>query len=316
MSSGYALVFPGQGSQYVGMGRGLWNASAKARELFTIADDTLSYRLSGLCFEGPEAELRETANAQPAILVVSIAAFTLLREAAEGELSPRFVAGHSLGEFSALVAAGALSFADALRLVRRRGELMSAAGQARPGTMAAVLGLDDGEVEAACAEAAFAGIVVVANYNSAGQTVISGEPAAVERAGEIAKAKGARRVIPLPVSGAFHSPLMEPALEPFRRAVAECRIADPRWPVVGNVGARPLDSADEVRRELGGQLVSPVRWARSIEYMAEEGTGLFVEVGPGQVLAGLIKRNRALRATNVEGPDSAASVALALRGGS
>jgi len=309
MPNDYALVFPGQGSQYVGMGQDLWEQSPAARAVFAQADDVLAFPLSKLCFAGPEEVLRETANAQPAILVVSLAALAALEEAAGERLSPLFTAGHSLGEFTALVAAGALSGADALRLVRRRGELMSAAGQERPGAMAAVLGADDAAVEEACAEAAEAGTVIVANYNAPGQVVISGDPAAVARAGEVAKAKGARRVMALAVSGAFHSPLMAYAVRPFRGAVAECQIADPRVPVVGNVTATPLRTAAEVRDELTRQITSPVCWSRSVEYMAEHGAGQFVEVGPGRVLTGLAKRTHSVRTANVD--DVAAARALA-----
>ncbi len=314
MVESYAVVFPGQGSQYVGMGKALWEASATARDLLALADDTLGCKLTQLCFAGPEEELRDTANAQPAILAVSVAALAALQEALGGAIAPAFGAGHSLGEFSALVAAGSLAYVDALRLVRRRGQLMSAAGQSRLGAMAAVLGVADTVVEEACREAAEMGIVVVANYNSEGQAVISGEPAAVQRAGELAKAKGAKRVVPLPVSGAFHSPLMEAAAEQFRAAIAECQIADPRWPVVANATAAPLRSAAEVRAELSGQILSPVLWSRSVDYIARQGVSLFVEVGPGQVLSGLIKRNRALRTANVGDVATAMAVAVELRG--
>ncbi len=314
MVDAYALIFPGQGSQYVGMGKALWDVSAKARDLLALANTTLGYDLSELCFAGPEETLRDTANAQPAILAVSVAALAALEEALGSVAAPAFGAGHSLGEFSALVAAGSLRYEDALRLVRRRGELMSAAGQVRPGAMAAVLGAGDAAVKAACREAAEAGVVVVANYNGDGQAVISGEPAAVQLAGELAKAKGARRVVMLPVSGAFHSPLMEAAAEQFRAAVDECRITDPRWPVLANATATPLRSAAAVRAELNRQITAPVLWSRSVEYMAKHGVSLFVEVGPGQVLSGLIRRNRALRTANVGDVATAMALAVELRG--
>ncbi|MHB1005143.1 MAG: ACP S-malonyltransferase [Chloroflexota bacterium] len=302
MSRRVAFLFPGQGSQTVGMGRSLWDASDAARTVLRQADDVLGFSLTRLCFEGPEDELRETKNAQPAIFAVSLAALACVRELLGEEPVPDFVAGHSLGEFTALVAAGALTFADGLRLVRRRGELMSAANKHRPGTMAAVLGGTDADVEAACREAStrFAGVVVVANYNSAGQTVISGEPQAVACAGELAKAKGAKRVVPLSVSAAFHSPLMDFAQVPFAGAVADCAWSDPRVCLVANVSGLPLHTANEVREDVTRQIVSPVRWSASLAHMAQHGVDLMVEVGPGQVLSGLAKRVPGIRAITVE----------------
>ncbi|MCL4466591.1 MAG: ACP S-malonyltransferase [Chloroflexi bacterium] len=308
-----AFLFPGQGSQYVGMGKALLAEPGEGRRVLRRADEVLGFSLTRLCLEGPEERLRETPNAQPAILAVSVAAYAALREAAGDDFGPAFFAGHSLGEFSALVAAGSLSFVDALLLVRRRGELMGQAGQERPGAMAAIIGGDDSLVEEACQEAAPFGIVIVANYNAAGQVVISGEPAAVQRAGEIARAKGAKRVVPLPVSGAFHSPLMAAAAEPFAAAVAACTLVAPPVPVVGNVTAEPLMSEEQLRGELTRQIISPVRWAQSLGYMAYEGVGQYVEVGPGQVLAGLAKRLPGARVANVESASAAGALVAAWR---
>lgn len=300
MPRAFAYLFPGQGSQYVGMGKAVREASPTARKVYEQADDLLGYSITQLSLEGPEDKLRDTANAQPAIFTASIAALKALRDDAGFALNPSFVAGHSLGEFTALVAAGVLNFEDGLRLVQRRGELMSKANLVRPGTMAAVLGLPEAEVETACADAADAGSVVVANYNSAGQTVISGEPAAVARAGELAKGMGAKRVVPLPVGAAFHSPLMQFALEPFTEAIDACALADPAIPVIGNVSAQLLTTASEVRDEITRQVASPVRWTDTMTHLVEQGVELVVEVGPGQVLAGLAKRVQGLRVANVE----------------
>jgi [acyl-carrier-protein] S-malonyltransferase len=279
-----------------------------ARDMFARADEILGFSLTDLCLEGPEDLLRDTANAQPAIFTASLAALEALKVALGAEPRPAFVAGHSLGEFTALVASGALSFVDGLRLVRRRGELMSRANRERPGTMAAVMGIPDEEIEAACREAGESGVVVIANYNSAGQTVLSGEPAAVARAGELAKARGARKVTPLPVGAAFHSPLMEFALAPFGEAVSAASIEPPRIPVIGNVTASPLTGADEVRQEITRQVVSPVRWTDTVGFIAGQGVELVIEVGPGRVLSGLAKRVPGLRVANVE--DLASAQAL------
>jgi [acyl-carrier-protein] S-malonyltransferase len=293
-----AFIFPGQGSQAVGMGRELYEASQAARAIFDLADQTLNLPLTRLCFEGPEEQLTATEIAQPALLTVCIALLAALREqqgqalpAHEGALSPgaaAFVAGHSLGEYSALVAAGALEFTTALRLVRRRGELMAAATE---GAMAAILGSDEQSIEAACREASQGDeLVVVANYNAPGQLVISGAVAAVERAGNLAKQAGAKRVIPLKVSAAFHSPLMQRAADALRSDLAAASIADARVPVVANVTAEPLTAAAAIEAELAAQVTAPVRWIASVQRMADSGADCFVEVGPGNVLTGLIKR--------------------------
>jgi len=280
-----AYLFPGQGSQHVGMGRDLARMESVARRLWEEADQTLGFALSTLAFEGPADQLQATENAQPALLVASIATLRVLT--GRGVLgAPAFLAGHSLGEYSALVAAQSLTFADALRLVRTRGALMAAAGKCVDGAMAAVMGLAPEEVAAACAAKG----VDVANYNSPEQTVISGEAAAVGRAVERVKQAGARRVVPLAVSGAFHSRLMRPLAEEFAGAVKDVAIAEPKMPVVCNVSATPLTSADAVRRELVEQLYSPVSWVRTLEFLRDASVGRYVEIGPGNVLAGLAKR--------------------------
>ncbi len=282
------LLFPGQGSQHVGMGRDLADAFPAARSAFEEADDVLGTSLSRLMWEGPEDELTLTRNAQPAILVHSVAVHRIV----EDELDDvACAAGHSLGEFSAYVAAGALSFADGVRTVRRRGELMFAGGEERPGTMAAILGLEDDVLDRVCEGATTSDEVVVpANYNSPGQIVISGDVAAVERAMEAAKAAGAKRAVPLNVSGAFHSPLMRVARDGLAAQLEGVEMGDPAFPVVSNVTAEPVRTADDARRLLLEQLTSPVRWAASIRTMLGMGVDRFLELGPGNVLTGLLRR--------------------------
>lgn len=283
-----ALLFPGQGSQFVGMGRELAERFPAAREAFDEADAVLGFALTRLMWEGPEDELTATRNAQPAILAHSIAA---LRVVGERLGAADYGAGHSLGEFSAHVAAGTLSFADALRTVRRRGELMFESGQKRPGTMAAILGLEDGEVERVCREASQAEAVVVpANYNAPSQVVISGDVPAVERAMELAKAAGAKRAIRLNVSGAFHSPLMGVAEEGLRAQLEGVSMREPRFPVISNVTAEPVRDAATARSLLVRQLTSPVRWTSSMRALVDAGVDGFVELGPGNVLTGLLRR--------------------------
>jgi [acyl-carrier-protein] S-malonyltransferase len=305
-----ALLFPGQGAQTVGMGRALAERFPQAREVFDTADRALGFSLSSICWEGPEERLRETRHAQPALLTHSVAALRLLE--ADG-LRPAWCAGHSLGEYSACVAAGALAFEDAVRLVFRRGELMHQAGLERPGAMAAVLGLSRDEVEAACAEAAESGVVVPANLNAPGQIVISGSPEAVARAGERCKERGARRVIPLVVSGAFHSPLMESAAQGLRERLAETPFADARCPIVANVSAAPVQRASEVRRALEDQLLGAVRWEDSMRTLLAAGAEGFVEIGAGKVLRGLLRTiDKDAASWNVEDPDSLAATRAAL----
>ena len=284
-----AFLFPGQGSQAPGMGATLYDASPEARALFDEADAVLGFALTGLMFGEDADALRPTDITQPALYVHSLAANAAL--AARG-MRPDVAAGHSLGEWSALAAVGAVSFADGLRAVRRRGELMAQAGTVRPGAMSAVLGLDAAAVEAACAEATSAGDgeVVPANYNDPGQIVVSGDAPAVERAGEVLKAAGAKRVVPLPVSGAFHSPLMAFARDGLAETLASLAISSPSCPVVLNVTAAPETDPEAIRARLLEQLTSPVRWAPSVEAMAAMGVSRWVEVGTGAVLSGLVKR--------------------------
>lgn len=284
-----AWLFPGQGSQTVGMGRDVYDRFPAARAVFDEADAVLCFALSELCFAGPGDTLTRTENAQPALLTTSIALLRAAEEAAGGALPlPAFAAGHSLGEYSALVAAGALPFADALRLVRRRGELMAAASE---GTMAAIIGLDVEPLRAVCDEASAHGVVVIANENSPGQLVISGAAAGVQRAMALAKERGARRALPLQVSAAFHSPLMAEAAQGLQSAIDNVSVVRvPRVPVISNVSAEPLLAPDAIRAELVAQVTAPVRWIASIERMAADGVTRFVEIGPGTVLTGLVKR--------------------------
>jgi [acyl-carrier-protein] S-malonyltransferase len=286
-----ALLFPGQGSQSVGMGKALAAASPAARAVFDAADEALGFALSTLCFEGPDDALRLTANTQPAILTHSIAAWEDLRarfpERLEGAA---FAAGHSLGEYSASVAAGALAFADAVRLVRDRGRFMQEAVPAGVGAMAAIVGLAPEEVDAACREAAQNESVAPANYNSPEQTVIAGHAAAVERASQACLARGAKRAIPLPVSAPFHCALMSPARERLEPLLGAAAFADGDLPVVTNVDAEPARTAALRREALARQVDSPVRWVESVQRLAREGVDRALEIGPGNVLAGLVRR--------------------------
>jgi [acyl-carrier-protein] S-malonyltransferase len=291
-----AFVFPGQGSQYVGMGKALYEASSAARRVFQQADDILGFKLSQLCFEGPAEELEDTINAQPAILTVSLACLAAMREKLDEVghkwQAPRFVAGHSLGEYTALVAAGALDFSDALTLVRERGRLMKESGDRRPGGMAAVVGLDRPALEVACEQASeeTSRIVNVANANSPEQFVISGELAALDRAIELIRTAGARTVVPLRISIASHSPLMQQAASRLAEIIDRSPLRDPQVPVVTNIAGQVRTSADHIRGELASQMVAPVEWVGSVREMVANGVDTFVEIGPGQVLSRLIRR--------------------------
>lgn len=281
-----AFIFPGQASQYVGMGREI-SRTPIGEKLFFQADEMLGFPLSSLCFDGPEEELTQTFNTQPAIVTVSAIIAQLL---AEKGIKPEMVAGHSLGEYSALVAAGSISFLDAVRLVRIRGQLMSDATKSVGGGMAAIIGLEPRVVEEICVEASSAGVVQTANFNSPVQTVISGDQAGLEKAIESAKERGAKRALMLPVSAPFHSSLMDPVAEKFQPELESAELKDAKLPVITNVTSRPETAAADIRRNLIAQINGPVRWSDTILYMISEGIDTFVEVGPGKVLTGLLKK--------------------------
>jgi [acyl-carrier-protein] S-malonyltransferase len=291
-----AWVFPGQGSQWVGMGRDLYDGVDAAKAIFDQADEALGFSLSRLCFEGPDDDLKQTINAQPALVAASYACLKAALSLAGDKLPPPdFVAGHSLGEYTALAVAGVVDFKTAVSLARERGRLMHEAGQKQPGGMAAILGLNEAILDEICRDTG----TTMANINSPGQIVISGAFENVNKAMEMAKTKGASRAIPLQVSGAFHSPLMYPAVEGMRKALSETSFKEPAIPVIGNVQALPVTLA-EVQKELVSQLTNPVQWQRSIEYMIANGASTFIEIGPGRVLAGLIKRiNREVQTVNL-----------------
>ncbi len=299
-----AFVFPGQGSQAVGMGKALAERYPIARQTFEEADEILGFALSKIAWEGPAEMLNETRYTQPALVVHSIAALRVFKEEFP-DFKPAFMAGHSLGELSALIAAASIPFADGVRLAKLRGEVMAEAGRQSPGGMAAILGLDIPAVEKICAEASVNDEkVVVANDNCPGQVVISGARAAVERAIELATEAGARRVVPLAVSVAAHSHLMKPAQARFNQALSEAPIAPPQVTVVGNISAAPLRTADDVRADLSAQLTGRVRWTESVQFMLARGVENFVEMGTGNVLSGLIKRiNRKTKRFTFGEPD-------------
>jgi [acyl-carrier-protein] S-malonyltransferase len=311
MTAHIAFLFPGQGSQAVGMGADIFEASRAARRVFEAADEALGFPLSKLCFSGPDDILRETINAQPAIVTVSLALLAALQESYSSThtsswsspLTPSFTAGHSVGEYAALVASGALDMQDALKLVRERGRLMHHEGTVCPGSMAAVIGMDEEPLQEVCREVSMRssanldasahvgqGQVAVANYNAPGQIVISGEQSALNAAMELARARGAKRVIPLAVSGAFHSPVMQPAARGLAGAIATTTVHDAVIPVIGNITATPLTRADDIREEMAQQIASPVQWIRTIAYLAGAGVTAFIEIGPGQALTGMVKR--------------------------
>lgn len=287
-----ACVFPGQGSQEVGMGADLVKAFPEAQATFSQADDILGYRLSDLCFNGPEEQLNTTQNTQPALYVMGVALWRVLQAHVGDELRPVCVAGHSLGEFTALTAAGALDFNHGLQLVHERGRLMNEASQRSPGAMAALLGMDADDVRALCDDvsAQTRATLVLANDNCPGQIVISGAQEAIESALTLAPERGAKRAVRLAVSVASHSPLMQSITPDFQQALDTTPFSAPAIPVIGNVKAAPLDSADAIREELGAQLTSSVRWTESVQHMRQHGIETFIELGPKDVLSGLIKR--------------------------
>ncbi len=310
MTTQVAFLFPGQGSQAAGMGADIFETSPAARRIFESADEALGIALSDLCFHGPDDVLRETINAQPAIVTVSLALLAALQASLNEHTSswssplvPSYTAGHSVGEYAALVASGALQLKDAIRLVRERGRLMHYEGTVCPGGMAAVIGMDEGPLEEVCQEATAQAVVnlprdahpgqgrvSIANFNAPGQIVISGEQAALSVAMELAKARGAKRVIPLAVSGAFHSPVMQPAAVGLAQAIEQTEVHDASIPIIGNMHAKPLTKAQEIREELAQQIAAPVQWTRTIEYLAGAGVTIFLEIGPGQALTGMVKR--------------------------
>ncbi|MFL5658651.1 MAG: ACP S-malonyltransferase [Ktedonobacteraceae bacterium] len=313
MTAQVAFLFPGQGSQAIGMGADVYQTSPAARQVFATVDESLGISLSKICFEGPEDILRETINAQPAIVTVSLALLAAFQEALSppsstwsSPLVPSYTAGHSVGEYAALVVSGALNLKNAILLVRERGRLMHHEGTVCPGGMAAIIAMDAEPLQEVCQEAENQvsqstndtnrtahpgeGRVIIANFNAPGQIVISGEQKALNRAMELAKARGALRVIPLSVSGAFHSPVMQPAAAGLAGMIATTPVEDAGIPIISNIHAGPLTEAQVIREELAAQMASPVQWIRSIEYLANAGVTVFIEIGPGQALTGMVKR--------------------------
>lgn len=334
MTTRVAFLFPGQGSQAVGMGADIFESSSAARRVFENVDQALGFPLSQLCFTGPEEILRETINAQPAIVTVNLALLAALQEALSetstlswsSPLTPAFTAGHSVGEYAAVVASGALTLADAARLVRERGRLMHHEGTLCPGSMAAIIAMDEEALRQVCTEVTAQasanrtgthpgeGQVAIANYNAPGQIVISGEQKALELAMELARARGAKKVMPLAVSGAFHSPVMQPAAAGLARVLASTPVNEARIPLIGNVHAAPLTSPEAIREELAQQIATPVQWIRSVEYLAAVGVTIFIEIGLGQALTGMVKRiAKGLTLLNVSNRADITQVAATLR---
>ena len=285
-SNKYAFLFPGQGSQSVGMGFDLYKASSLAKDVFEEVDDALGRKLSQIIFEGPEEDLRKTINAQPAIMAASIATYRFVQDSIENVPNPVFLAGHSLGEFTSLVASGVLGLSETARLVQKRGELMQKACELRPGAMAAVLGLDAVTLSEISAQTG----TYVSNINTENQIVISGEKKQVAMALDMSMARGARKVIPLKVAGAFHSGLMEPAKEGLINAIAVIDFNEPIIPIVGNTTFQKLDTSEQVKNELVDQLCNCVNWKQSVDYMIDNGVSSFIEFGPGKALAAMVKR--------------------------
>jgi len=293
-----AYVFPGQGSQWVGMGRDLYDNFDSAKAIFDQADEVLGFPLSQLCFDGPEDELRQTINAQPALATVSFACFETAHDVSDGNglPPPAFVAGHSLGEYTALAAARVLDFATTVYLARERGRLMYEAGLRKPGGMVAIIGLDEASVAEICRETD----TQIANINCPGQLVISGAKEELTKAADLAKARGAHRIIPLQVSGAFHTPLMQSAVDGMSEILATVSFREPLIPIIANTVAQPMTTAEQMKEELLRQLCNSIQWQRSIEYMVDDGVSTFIEIGPGRVLSGLIKRiNKNVKTVNI-----------------
>jgi [acyl-carrier-protein] S-malonyltransferase len=309
-----AFIFPGQGSQSVGMGKAFFDSSSKARAVFEQANEALGFDLASLCFSGDEEELKLTANAQPAILTTSIACLAAFNETGKA-ITPDYVAGHSLGEYSALVAGGCLNLGDAVRVVRRRGEFMQEAVPKGIGAMAAIIGIDYATVKNVCEESAAKGVCSPANSNSPTQTVIAGHKEAVEYAANLAKERGARRAIMLAVSAPFHCDLMKPAADRLAEVLQKTHLADLSIPLVTNVDAKSILRGDEARDSLVRQVASPVLWSSTVNYLIDNGVKRFVEIGPGRVLSGLVKQiSKDCHVYNMEDPDSLESVLEALGG--